>query len=192
MRMDETTYRELMTAVEAMPRAIARAFDDFTIKQVSLSGNLFIQSLNAAVDDLNARTFRDIDFSFRDLQESVRATGLEDAFEPISATIGDAIERLRSAAALPPDVVAAAEDLKKKLGERKSAVERNAYLPPDVPHEPPPHDPVLLAPDADALRRRLNASGFETPVMDELATSPATFEVRDCAFLIDEIDGILA
>lgn len=192
MRMDDATYRDLMTAIEAMPAATAKATDDFTIRQVTLSGNLFIQSLNAAVDDLNARTFRDIDFSFRDLEGSVRATGLDDAFASITATTRDAIERLRAVAALEPDVVAAAEDLKRKLAERKSAVERAAYLPPDVPHEPPPHEPVTLAPTADALRRRLQAAGFETPVMDELATSPETFEVRDCAFLIDEIDGILA
>lgn len=192
MRMDDATYRKLMNAVEAMPAAIATAWDEFTIKQVSLSGNLFIQSLNAAVDDLNARTFRDIDFSFRDLEESVRATGLEDAFASITTTIGESIEQLRAVAALPPDIVAAAEDLKRKLGERKSAVERNAYLPPDAPHDPLPHDPATLAPAADALRSSLQASGFETPVMDELATTPESFEVRDCAFLIDEIDGILA
>jgi len=193
MRMDDVIYNKLMQAVGEMPAAIARgAFDDFTIRQVTLSGNLFIQSLNAAVEELNARTFRDIDFSFRDLEESLRATGLEDAFTSVTATISDAIEQLRGSAALNPDVVAAAEDLKRKLGERKSAVERNSYLPPDTPHEPPPHDPVTLAPAADALRRTLQASGFETPVMDELATAPGSFEVRDCAFLIDEIDGILA
>jgi len=190
--MDDATYQKLMAAVDAMPAAIAHAFDDFTIKQVTLSGNLFIQSLNAAVEELNARTFRDIDFSFRDLQESLRATGLEDAFASITPTVADAIEELRAVAALQPDVVAAAEDLKRKLGERKSAVERNSYLPPDTPHEPPPHEPATLASQADALRQTLQASGFETPVMDELATSPGSFEVRDCAFLIDEIDGILA
>jgi hypothetical protein len=190
--MDDAIYRNLMNAVEAMPAAIATAYDEFTIKQVSLSGNLFIQSLNAGVENLNARTFRDIDFSYRDLEESVRSTGLDDAFESITTTIGESIDQLRAVAALKPDVVAAAEDLKRKLSERKSAVERAAYLPPDAPHEPPPHDPVTLAPAADALRRTLQASGFETPVMDELAKTPETFEVRDCAFLIDEIDGILA
>lgn len=192
MRMDDAIYRNLMNAVEAMPAAIAAAFDEFTIKQVSLSGNLFIQSLNAAVDNLNARTFRDIDFSFRDLDESIRATGLDDAFASITTTIRESLEQLRAVAALSPDIVAAAEELKQKLNERKSAVERNAYLPPDATHEPPPHDPSTLASAADALRRTLQASGFETPVMDELATTPETFEVRDCAFLIDEIDGILA
>ena len=84
MRMDDAIYRNLMNAVEAMPAAIATAFDEFTIKQVSLSGNLFIQSLNAGVENLNARTFRDIDFSYRDLEESVRSTGLDDAFESIT------------------------------------------------------------------------------------------------------------
>jgi hypothetical protein len=192
MRMDDATWRELTTAIAAMPEAIAWAPDDFTIRQLTLSGNLFIQSLNAAAEDLNARTFRDVDFSFRDVLTSVQATGIEDAFAPITATIQDVIERLRSVAGLPPDVIAAANDLKRKLAERKSVVERSIYLPPDVPHEPPPHDPATLAPAADSLRRELNAAGFETPVMDDLATSPGTFEVRDCAFLIDEIDGILA
>ena len=192
MRMDDATYRNLMTAIDAMPAAIATAVDEFTVKQLTLSGNLFIQSLNAAVDDLNARTFRDIDFSYRDLESSLRSTGLEDAFTSITSAIGDSIEELRSVAALHPDVVAAAEDLKRRLSERKSAVERASYLPPDAPHDPPPHDPATLAPIADTIRRKLQDSGFETPVMDELATSPSTFEVRDCAFLIDEIDGILA
>lgn len=192
MRMDEATYRDLMNAIEAMPAAIAKAIDEFTIKQVTLSGNLFIQSLNAAVDDLNARTFRDIDFSFRDLQTSIDATGLDNAFASITPTVRDSIEKLRATAGLRPHVIAAAEELKRKLGERKTAVERAAYRPPDAPHEPAPHEPVTLASAADHLRRELQAAGFETPVMDELATSPESFEVRDCAFLIDEIDGILA
>lgn len=192
MRLDDATFRELMSAIEAMPDAVSRASDEFTIRQVTLSGNLFIQSLNAAVESLNARTFRDVDFSFRDLLTSIRATGLEDAFEPIADRIHEVVERLRLVAGLRPDVIDAAEDLKRKLAERKSAVERAIYLPPDAPHEPPPHDPATLAPAADALRRQLNAAGFETPMMDELATSPGSFEVRDCAFLIDEIDGILA
>ena len=192
MRMDDATYRELMGAIEAMPEAMAWAPDEFTVRQVTLSGNLFIQALNAAVDDLNARTFRDVDFSFRDLMTSVQVTGLEDAFAQITASFERAIDSLRDVAGLRPDVIAAAEELKQKLAERKHAVERATYLPPDAPHEPPPHDPETLALAADALRIELNAAGFETPVMDQLATEPASFEVRDCAFLIDEIDGILA
>jgi len=193
MRMDDATYQQLLTAIEAMPAAIAKgAFDEFTIRQVTLSGNLFIQSLNAAVDDLNARTFRDVDFSYRDLEASLQSTGVEDAFASINATVRDSIEKLRAIAGLRPDIIAAAEDLKMKLEERKSAVERAVYRPPDAPQEPVPHDPTTLAPGAHSLRRQLNASGFETPVMDQLATAPQSFEVRDCAFLIDEIDGILA
>ncbi len=190
--MSSDVYADLMGAVEGMSAACAHATEDFTVRQLTLSGNLFIQALNVAVDELNARTFRDVQFSFRDLKTSIVDNGMEEPFALFLETLEGGVRQLELTAALPSSIRNQAEQLKARLEERRRANERATFRPPDAPEEPLPHDPSTLTPQAEVLRHELQAAGFETPVMDELATNPESFEIRDCTYLIDEIDGILA
>jgi hypothetical protein len=98
---------------------------------------------------------------------------------------------LREMASLPFSTIDRMQALKTKLAERRRAAERATYRPPGSPAEPLPHEPRELQAEAESLRHELQAAGFETPVLDALATQPDEFLIRDCSYLIDELEPIL-
>ncbi len=191
--MTKSTYDTLLKGVTSLSSACESIDDAYARRQLKLTGNLFIDTLNAAIADVNARAVRDLDFSFRDLETVVVDNGYasDERFAELLDHIRLGLASLRDTASLPLSTVERILALKAKLAERRRAAERATFRPPDAPVEPLPHPPRTLQAEAESLRHELGAAGFETPVLDTLATQPDDFLIRDCSYLIDELEPIL-
>ena len=192
-KMPADIQSRLHAGAEAMMLACSTIDEQFFASQILLSGNLLIDSINSALDDLNAHRVRDIEFAFNDFEQLVSELPPPDLenFGSCVSMLRSSIEELRERAALPANVLGRLKSLRSKAKERQTAHERALFRPPDAPDEPLPHDPASLREEADALRGILMDQGFETPMMDQLAESPESFGLRDYSTLIDEIDGIV-
>lgn len=185
-------WSRLSEGTECLPRACAQVSEQFYMNQLMLAGNLFIDSVNAAKDRINAHMVTEIQFAFNDLKQLTEELmpAEKRAFDHCFGILENAISDLQEFAPFP-DVEAPLSSLRKKLVERIEANDRSKFAPPEAPKEPLPHPPGSLQSEAEEVRRDLHRSGFETPVLDTLAERPDQFEIRDCDALIEEIDTIL-
>ena len=191
-RMPAEIQTRLHEGVREMMLACSGIEEQFFGNQTMLSGNLLIDAINPALEQVNARRVRDIEFAFNDLEQLIAELppGDFERFSRCIETFRSAIERLRELASLSAEVREEMRSLRAKLRERQVAHERALFRPPGAPEEPLPHDPASLHAGAAQLREQLLREGFETPTLDQLADEPDTFELRDYGILIDEIDGI--
>lgn len=185
-------WSRLSVGAECLPRACARVKEQFYVNQLLLAGNLFVDTVNGAKDNINAHMVGEIEFAFNDLKQLTDELMPEEQeeFNRCFGILEDAISELKIEVPFP-DVEDALARLRRKLVERIEANDRSKFAPPDVPREPLPHPPTSLQSDAEALRRDLHRGGYETPVLDTLAERPDEFEIRDCDALIKEIDTIV-
>jgi hypothetical protein len=167
----------ILSQLEGAIAGITTAFDSFDdgmfIPQLELSRNMFANNLRSAAGDLNPRTMKELDFTFNDLRTFASELTDEDAarLAPSLAAIEAALASLREAAALHPELVAAIRVLRGKLKSRKSGLERALFRPPGSPAEPLPYPPSELRDEASRIAEALQASGFDTPELDELTGS---------------------
>ncbi len=173
--------------------ACSQIGEEFYAKQIMLSGNMLIDSMNAAMENLNPKTLGDVEFAFDDVASLVEELPESEIewFQPPFNTIRSTIQELGFHISLPEVLTKRIRSLRDKLGDRLRAVERASFRPPGSPEEPLPHDPATLQNEADALRAELVAAGFETPLLDKLATDPASIDNLDCTTLTEELDVIL-
>ncbi|HUO84168.1 MAG TPA: hypothetical protein VM534_03550 [Thermoanaerobaculia bacterium] len=190
--LPQDTYRKLRDGALCLSPACDGMEDRFWANQLKLAGNLLIDAINDAIEAVNARKVRDIEFAHQDLTQLVAELTADDAerFSRCLDLLSSGLSELKTSVFLSPALVQEMKDLARKAVERRTAAERAAFLPPDVPHDPLPHDPASLQPRARSLRDGLQTAGFETPVLDKLADTPEEFEVRDCGALADELDAI--
>lgn len=167
----------ILSQLEEAIAGITAAFDGFEdamfIPQLELSRNMFANNLRTAAVDLNPRTMKELDFTFNDLRTFASELTDDDAarIAPSLAAIEDGLASLREAAALHPELVAAIRVLRGKLKSRKSSLERALFRPPESAPEPVPHPPSEIRDEASRVAAALQASGFDTPELDELVGS---------------------
>jgi hypothetical protein len=185
----------ILSQLEGAIAGITTAFDSFDdgmfIPQLELSRNMFASNVRTAAGDLNPRTMKELDFTFNDLRTFASELTDEDAarLAPSLAAIETALASLREAAALHPELVAAIRMLRGKLKSRKSALERALFRPPGSPAEPLPYPPSELRDEASRIAEALQASGFDTPELDELAGSTeAELGQLSIERLVEELD----
>ena len=185
-------WSRLSEGAACLPKACAEVGEAFYMNQLMLAGNLFIDTLNASKDDVNARMVTEIEFSLNDLKQLTEELtppekeAFETCFQKLESSLGELKDYVPF-----PDVDDELAALRRKLKERVEANERSKFAPPDAEKEPLPHPPGQLQSEAEDLRRELHRGGFRTPVLDTLAERPDEFEIRDCDALIEEIDSIL-
>jgi len=167
----------ILSQLDGAIAGITTAFDSFDdgmfIPQLELSRSMFANNVRTAAVDLNPRSMKELDFTFNDLRTFASELTDEDAarLAPSLAMIETALASLREAAALHPELVAAIRVLRGKLKSRKSSLERALFRPPGSPPEPLPHPPSELRDEASRIAGALQASGFDTPELDELVAS---------------------
>jgi hypothetical protein len=189
-RIPGSIWSKLSEGAQCLPHACAAVNEEFYMNQLVLAGNLFIETLNRAKDDVNARVIQEIEFSFTDLKLLSEELTPEEQqeFEHCFELISDGISDLRSFAPFP-DVKGPMLELRNKLRERITANERSKFLPPESrTSEPLPHSPASLSGEAESLRRHLQRAGFDTPMLDALAERPGEIEIRDCEAIVEELD----
>ena len=74
---------------------------------------------------------------------------------------------------------------------RNREIERRRFVPKDVDPGPLPHEIPELAAEGASLRDTVNAAGFETPWLDEIAANPPELGVLAADQAIEEIDAIV-
>jgi hypothetical protein len=187
-------WSKLSEGAQCLPHACAAVREEFYMNQLVLAGNLFIDTLNRAKDEVNPRVIQEIEFSFNDLKVLSEELMPEEQqeFERCFEMVSDGISRLKAFAPFP-DVKRPVLELRNKLRERITANERSKFLPPESrTSEPLPHAPASLSEDAESLRQQLRRAGFDTPMLDALAQKPDEIEIRDCEAIVEELDTILA
>ncbi len=185
-------WSRLSDGAECLPRACARVSEQFYVNQLLLAGNLLIDTINGARENVNAHMVTEIEFALNDVQQLTEElmprekAHFERCFEALQA----AISGLKELAPFP-EVEGPLSRLRKKLVGRIDANERSKFAPPGTPKDPLPHPPASMQAEAEQISADLRHAGFETPVLDRLARDPEGFEIRDCDALVKEIDTII-
>ncbi len=192
--MPSEIWSRLRQGAICLSGACSEISDQFWASQIKLAGNLLIDALNESADGVNARRVRDIGFALDDVRGLISDLVPPEAesFQPCLTQLSSAVEELRRTSSLSEGVVDRLRELRDRAEQRRVAAERAAFRPPEAAAEPLPNDPAELQSEADSLRELLQGEGFETPVLDRLASAPSEFEIRDCAALVDELEPIIA
>lgn len=185
-------WSRLSDGAECLPRACAGVNEQFYVNQLLLAGNLLVDTINSARENVNAHMVAEIEFALNDVRQLTEELMPEEKreFDRCFGMFDEAISALKEFAPFP-DVEGPLTSLRKKLVERIDANERATFAPPGTPKDPLPHPPSSLQAEAERVRSDLHRAGFETPVLDRLARDPEGFEIRDCDALVEEIDTII-
>jgi hypothetical protein len=151
--------------------------------------SVLANAVAAAREGVNAARVSDIEFALNDVIGAVESLSAADAavVEPAIGALRADLTVLKEATALQPEVVAAIEALRAKLGARKNAIERQTFVEGGG-DAPLPHPPEELTRDAAALRERLAEAGFSTPALDAFLDDPAELRFRGIVEMIDELE----
>ncbi|HEY5610801.1 MAG TPA: hypothetical protein VIL97_06325 [Thermoanaerobaculia bacterium] len=193
MQIDAGIRQRLDDGLAALHRAVSRVDDEMFVSQMQLAANLLASVLLLVSEDLNARRAKDAEFALNDLLNLTNELSPDDRAKvegPLSI-LEDEIESMKSSAALPEPVFEKMKLLQSKLRERRMAIERQTFRPPENEPEPLPHDPQQLRAEAAELQNELTRNGFETPTLDRLVQQPQSFQGRDVSELIEELDVII-
>ena len=193
VQMPDDFQAKLADAATRLMYACSQISEDFYTRQTMLSGNMLIDSMNEAMANLNPRTLSDVEFAFNDVEsltQELPPPELEWFQSPFN-TIRSVIKELGFHVSLPEALVEKIRALRGLVAERLDAVDRASFRPPGYPEEPLPNDPTELQSAAEAIRGELEAAGYDTPLLDQLAANPAAFDNLDCSRLTEELDVIL-
>ena len=180
----------MMQAAMFQLRAAMESIDDpFTRSQVRLAVGVLGNAVDGAANGVgvNAAAVNDIAFALNDV-----AAAAADApeLEPLVTLLRKDVDALKSATALPDDVVGAIRVFQSKLKMRKNAIERQSYV--ENAAEPLPHAPEELRAEALPLRERLLSAGFAMPALGKLIEDPSALRFHSINDIVDELDVILA
>jgi hypothetical protein len=183
---------ELLMMEAALFQLRAALGDDPMLLPVRISADVLAQHLHTAKDlGVNAARVNDIEFALNDLVAAIDDAGAPDeVFRAIALLQNDAAS-LRSASALPAEVIAAVRALQLKLKTRAKAMERAQYRAEGTEAEPLPHPPEELRDDAIPLVRQLSAAGFETPALASLVADPDEIRYHTLNEVVDELDVVV-
>jgi hypothetical protein len=161
--------------------------------QMAFSVSMLANALRDARADTNPRTVRDLDFAVNDpvaFANELTAEGANIVTRPLGV-LQAAVGTLKAQVSVPQSAIAAGKAFQLKLRERKSAIQKQTYLPPGSVAPPLPHEPATLVPEAVALREALAQAGFETPLLDDFIAAPAEARMQHLADLAEEIETVI-
>ena len=183
---------ELVMMEAALFQLRAASADDMELFAVRVAADALGNALIAAKEQgVNTARVNDIEFALNDLVAAVDDAGAPDVLlRPVMMLQNDAAV-LRSATALPPEIVAAVRDLQTRLKARAKAMERAQYRLEGTAEEPLPHPPAELRELAIPIARQLLAAGFDTPVLDALIGGTEELRYHTLNEAVDELDVIV-
>jgi hypothetical protein len=177
----------MMQAAMFQLRAATESIDDpFIRTQVRLAAGVLGNAIDGAANGVNAAAVNEIAFAMNDV---VAAAADAPELETLVALLQKDVDALKSATALPDDVVGSILALQSKLKTRKSAIERQTYV--ENASEPLPYPPEELRSEALSLRDRLLRAGFATPALDRLIEDPSALRFHSINDIVDELDVIV-
>jgi hypothetical protein len=184
---------ELVMMEAALFQLRAALGDDPEMLAIRLSTDVVANAVaSAKANGVNAARVNDIEFALNDLIAAVDdSTVVPDEIYPAIALLQNDAAALRSANALPSELVAAMRALQAKVEERARAMERGQYRMEGTEAGPLPHSPAELREAAIPISRQLEAAGFATPALDGLIASPDETRFHTLNEIDDEIDAIL-
>jgi hypothetical protein len=183
----------MMQAALFQVRAAVEAIDDsFMQSQLRLATNVLAGAINAASDNLNAAQIGEIEFALNDLAMSANEISAADnaRLSPPLTMLQNDLATLKSATALPAQLVSAIRSLQQKLKVRRTAIERQTFL--ENPNEPLPHPPEELCGEAIVIREQLASAGFQTPALDQLIDDPDNLRFHGINDIVNEMDVVTA
>jgi hypothetical protein len=183
----------LQAAMFQLRSAMESIEDPFIRTQMQLAVGVLGTAVDGAANGVNAATVNDIDFALNDVAGAVADLPQSEAasIEPLLAMLRNDVDALKSATALPADVVDGIRALQAKLKVRKNAIERQTYVE-NAAAEPLPHAPEDLRAEALPLRDRLASAGFATPALDTLIGDPTSIRFHSINEILDELDVIVS
>ena len=183
---------ELLMMEAALFQLRSAAADDMELLAVRISADVLGNAVQAAKEQgVNAARVNDIEFALNDLVTAVDDAGAPDALLRSVMMLQNDAATLRSAVALPRDIVQAVRELQLRLKERAKAMERAQYRLEGTPEEPLPNPPQELREAAIPIARQLAAAGFDTPVLDTLVADPESLRYHTMNEIVDELDVIV-
>ena len=165
--------------------------DSFLRSQIRLATTVLSGAVDNAETGLNPAIVSDIEFALNDLIGTAGELSGPDAVavEPFIDELRHDVEQMKSAGALPRDVLAAIQSLQAKLRTRRKAVERQTFVEGGSDAELP-HPPEVLRAEALPLRDHLTANGYATPALDALIDDPQSLRMHGIIAIIDELEVI--
>jgi hypothetical protein len=172
-------------------RAAASGVDSESAPQLGLCISVLANAIAAGHGGVNAAIVNDIEFATNDLSAAIDELPQTDAdrLAPLLATLREDLEKLKSATALDPDLIAQIQGFQSKLRERMKAIERQTYV--EGGSAPLPHAPEELRAEAIPIAGQLAAAGFPTPALDALIAEPESLRFHSIRELVDELEVIL-
>ena len=191
--ISDDTRKRWHDGMAELSRILPAVTDDFAGKNLELSAQMLSSEASAAFEMPSPHSIKGLAFALNDL---IGMTGdlnadIQSQFEAPFGVLRAEVSRLQSEFSLPEATANRLRALRTRLTERRAAREKQIYLPPGTPLTALPHEPSTMQADSVALQAEVAAAGFESQALERLAASPATFELRDVAELIDEINAIL-
>jgi len=182
----------LQAALFQLRSAMESIEDPFIRTQMHLAVGVLGNAVDGAANGVNAAAVNEIDFALNDVAGAVADLPQSEAapIEPLLAMLRNDVDALKTATALPADVVAGVRALQAKLKVRRNAIERQTYV--ENASEALPHAPEELRAEALPLRDRLASAGFATPALDALIDDPASIRFHSINEILDELDVIIA
>lgn len=182
----------VQSSVMKLRTLIDQLEDPFARTQVRLASDLLLNAIGDPGEPLNAARVNDIAFAFNDVRGGAADLAGADAelVAPFLTELDGAIEAMKAATALPPDLLQEMHEFQSKLKVRRNAIDRQTYV--ENQNAPLPHPPEELRNEAIPLQRRLASAGFSTPAIDSLIADPASLRLHSIDEIIDELDVIAA
>jgi len=182
---------ELLMMEAALFQLRAAIGNDPETLPIRLSADVLSNAIQQAkTTGINAARVNDIEFALNDLVTAIDDGGAPDAVYSAVALLQNDAAALRSATALPQEIITAIRTLQTKLKARTKAMERAQYRAEGSEPEPLPYPPAELREEAIPLARQLAAVGFDTPALDMLIADPDEVRYHTMNEIVDELDVI--
>lgn len=182
---------ELMMMEAALFQLRAAIGDDPELLPMRLSADVLAQAITTAKEyGINAARVNDIEFALNDLVSAIDDAGAPDEICTAVAMLQNDAAALREGSALSRDLVIAIHDLRKRLRERATAMERAQYRVEGAAEVPLPHPPEELRAAAIPIARQLAAEGFDTPALQTLMVESSELRYHTLNEVADELDVI--
>lgn len=184
---------ELTMMEAALFQLRATLAEDSDLMALRISADVLANAVaSAKANGINAARVNDIEFALNDLVAAIDdAAGVPDEVYAAVALLQNDAAALRSATALPREIMTAMRDLQTRLRTRSKAMERAQFRAEGTEAPPLPHPPEELRQLAVPIVRQLEAAGFDTPALDTLLAAEDELRYHTLNEIVDELDVIL-
>jgi hypothetical protein len=181
---------ELLMMESALFQLRAALGDDPMLMTIRISADVMGNAVAAAKEHgINTARVNDIEFALNDLVSAIDDAGAPDAVFGAVALLQNDVAALRTATALPAELLQTLRDLRTRLRARAKAMERGQFRAEGTEVELP-HPPEELRAMAIPVVRQLEAAGFATPALDQLLSDP-DLRYHTLNEVADELDVII-